>query len=149
MKLRMLGVVVLITVVGLFSFGCSSASNSVSSPSAGTSTMSQFNALGQGQVGGMNITIYSGNLPPVTSGNEFQVLLTNSAGIGVSGATVTFNTNMTNMNMGDKMANALELGNGYYGTQISFSMPGPWRVIVSVQVAGQTNTIQFNFQVNS
>jgi hypothetical protein len=55
---------------------------------------------------------------------------------------------MTNMSHGKNVVNANATGDGHYNGNVSFLMPGPWRVIVGIDRSGQTSTVRFDFNVN-
>lgn len=50
----------------------------------------------------------------------------------VNNATVSFDLNMTAMNMGTQRGNAISQGNGRYSAVGNMSMRGPWRVKTTV-----------------
>jgi hypothetical protein len=64
----------------------------------------------------------------------------------VTNAAVSFDISMTNMNHGDNVGQATNVGGGHYTGPVHFTMAGPWRVIVMVNQAGrQVASVQFNF----
>lgn len=66
----------------------------------------------------------------------------------VSDAAISFDIDMTNMSHGKNVTAAESLGDGWYSGEVFFLMPGPWRVIVGVERAGETTTVRFDFMVN-
>jgi hypothetical protein len=108
----------------------------------------QVPTLGAKQSGNLSVQIFSKPNPPIQGGNTLETLITDSNGQPVTDATVTFDLNMTNMNHGENIVTASSLGAGRYSGHVSFLMPGPWRVIVGIAHAGQTNTVRFDFTVN-
>jgi nitrogen fixation protein FixH len=94
------------------------------------------------------VWIFSDPNPPIRGGNTIDVLVTDTNGQPISDAKVSFDINMTNMNHGKNVVTASSLDEGRYSGEVFFLMPGPWRVIVGIERAGQTNTVRFDFMVN-
>ena len=68
----------------------------------------------------------------------------------IDDATVTFDTDMTNMSHGQYLVTASPAGNGHYVGQVHFLMPGPWRVIAVVERPGQAALrLRFEFTVTA
>lgn len=109
--------------------------------------MAQVPALGGKPSGDLLVWIFSNPNPPVRGANTFEAFITDANGQPITDATVTFDINMTNMNHGKNVVTASSLGEGHYGGDVHFLMPGPWRVIVGVERAGQTNPVRFDFMV--
>ena len=62
---------------------------------------------------------------------------------------VTFDIDMTNMSHGKNVTPAAHVADGRYAANLTFMMPGPWRLIVAVQRGGQQlGTARFDFNVN-
>ncbi len=74
----------------------------------------------------------SPNPPRVGAANRMVVTLTDSTGKPVTGAKVTSEVGMTSMNMGTGRPLFRDLGDGRYQGSPRFSMPGPWRVRLTV-----------------
>jgi hypothetical protein len=104
--------------------------------------------LGSKQSGNLSVQVFSSPNPPIRGTNTFEALITDSRGQPITDATVSFDINMTNMNHGKNVVTAPALGEGRYRGNVSFMMPGPWRVIVGVARAGKTDTVQIDFTVN-
>ena len=104
--------------------------------------------LGGKPSGDLLVWISSNRNPPIQGDNNLEALVTDSKGQPITDATVSFDLNMTNMNHGKNVVTATSLGAGRYGGAVHFLMPGPWRVIVGIQRAGQTSTVRFDFTVN-
>ena len=65
-------------------------------------------------------------------------------------ATVTFDTDMTNMSHGQYLVAASPAGKGHYSGQVHFLMAGPWRVIMVVDRPGQAELrLRFEFAVTA
>jgi hypothetical protein len=87
---------------------------------------------------------------PVKGTSQIDVYLVGTDGQPVSDATVTFDTDMTNMSHGPYLVDAQPKGDGHYVGQVHFSMPGPWRVIAVVDRPGhETAKLRFKFSVNA
>jgi hypothetical protein len=85
--------------------------------------------------------------PPKTGNNTIDALVTDASGQPISDAKVSFDIDMTNMSHGKNVIAAQPAGAGHYTGNLFFMMPGPWRVIVSVAIGGQTSTVRFDFNV--
>ena len=86
---------------------------------------------------------------PITGVAELDAYLVGVDGEPVADATVTFDTDMTNMSHGLYLVESQPVGDGHYTGRINFSMPGPWRVIAVVERPGhETQRIRFEFKVN-
>jgi len=120
----------------------------LSSSAAQDSSVGQIPALGGKQSGDLMVWIFSTPNPPMRGDNNFDALITDSNGQPVTNAYVSFDINMTNMNHGKNVVTASSLGEGHYSGVVHFLMPGPWRVIVSIENAGQTTILRFDFTVN-
>lgn len=149
----LLAVVLAIGIVGgTFLSGCANLSASSVTKPATTSTIApatqQSSLLGTKQNGALSVQLFSTPNPPVGGYDTIQALVSLN-GQPVSDAKVSFDVDMTNMNMGKKIITAISSGKGLYSSQLLFSMLGPWRLIVNVERAGQTNSVRFDFYVNS
>jgi hypothetical protein len=111
-------------------------------------TVKQVPALGGKPSGDLLVWIFSDPNPPIRGDNIFKAIVTDSNGKPITDATVSFDINMTNMNHGKNVVTAASLGEGRYSGNVFFLMPGPWRVIVGIERAGQTDTVRFDFTVN-
>jgi hypothetical protein len=120
----------------------------VATPTTQNPTTGQVAPLGEGQTGDLTVKILSDHNPPVSGNNTFKAFITDPKGQTISDAKLTFDFDMTNMNMGSYVVTPSSLGEGWYSSAVSFSMPGPWRVIVRIDRAGQINTVEFDFGVN-
>ena len=105
-------------------------------------------ALGSKQCGSLTVNLSSNSNPPIRGNNTFEALVTDAQGKLVSDAKLSFDIDMTNMSHGKNVIAASSLGEGRYSGNIFFLMPGPWRVIVSIERAGQTAIVRFDFNVN-
>jgi len=94
------------------------------------------------------VWVFSNPNPPIRGTNTFEALVTDAKGQPVSDAALSFDIDMTNMSHGKNVVTASALGEGRYRGDVHFLMPGPWRVIVGIDRAGQTSTVRFDFMVN-
>ena len=101
------------------------------------------------KIGDYTVTMFSTPNPPVRGNNTLEALVVDVNNQPVTEATVSFDIDMTNMSHGKNVVTAKLGGNGRYAGKLFFQMPGPWRVIVTVECAGQpTVSDRFNFSVN-
>ena len=121
----------------------------ISTPSMSTTSTAsiQVPASGVKQAGDLRVWIITNPSPPKAGNCTLDAYVIDSKGQPVSDAKLTFDLNMTNMNMGRNTVTPTLLGEGHYTSQVFFSMRGPWRVIITIVHAGQTNTTQFDFTV--
>ena len=81
--------------------------------------------------------------------NTLEALVLDSKGAPVSDALLSFDIDMTNMSHGKNVAPAPHVADGRYTANMTFMMPGPWRLIVAVQRGGQQlGSARFDFNVN-
>jgi len=116
--------------------------------SAQASDGNQIPALGGKQSGDLLVWIFSDPNPPSRGDAAFEALITDLEGNPVSDAAISFDTDMTNMSHGRNVTAASSLGDGRYSAELHFLMPGPWRVIVGIERAGQTSAVRFDFMVS-
>ncbi len=109
----------------------------------------QAAALGGKQSGDLFVWIYSNPNPPIRGDNTFEAFVTDANGKPITDAKISFDVDMTNMSHGKNVVPAAPMGEGRYNGKLSFLMPGPWRVLVTIERAGQTSLIRFDFNVNS
>ena len=119
-----------------------SADSSAQDPAA-----NQVPALGGKQSGDLLVWIFSDPNPPSRGATTLEVLIADLDGKPISDATISFDIDMTNMSHGKNVTAASSLGDGRYSGDVHFLMPGPWRVIVGIERAGQTITVRFDFMV--
>jgi hypothetical protein len=104
---------------------------------------------GSKQIGNYTVWLVSSPNPPVRGNNTLQAVVADAEGNAINDATVSFDLNMTNMNMGRNLVAATRQGAGHYSSAVFFSMGGPWRAIVAIQRVGQpTANGTFNFSIN-
>ena len=78
----------------------------------------------------------------------FMIDVKDKSGKPVDDATVSFDLNMTAMNMGTQQGNATSQGNGRYSAVGNMSMRGPWRVRTTVKMPdGSTENKDFTVNV--
>ncbi len=103
-----------------------------------------------GTVTGSSDTISLSTDPnPLRSGSTtFMIDVKDKSGKPVDNATVSFDLNMTTMNMGTQRGDATPQGNGRYSVLGSLSMRGPWRVRTTVKMPdGSTENKDFTVNV--
>jgi ankyrin repeat protein len=84
---------------------------------------------------GGDALIVSASIHNVSVGkNTMTVVVTNSSHLPVIGAKVIATVNMTNMDMGEKVVHFPDRGSGRYQGAVTFTMDGPWRVVVRASV---------------
>ncbi|MEW5938630.1 MAG: FixH family protein [Chloroflexota bacterium] len=115
--------------------------------SAQTPIANQPPALGGKQSGDLLVWIFSDPNPPSRGDTILEVLIADLDGKPISDATISFDIDMTNMSHGRNVTAASSLGEGRYNAKLYFLMPGPWRVIVGIERAGETSTVRFDFMV--
>lgn len=78
----------------------------------------------------------------------FMIDVKDKSGKPVDDATVSFDINMTAMNMGTQQGNATAQGSGRYSAVGNMSMRGPWRVRTTVKMPdGSTENKDFTVNV--
>ncbi|CAN5140742.1 hypothetical protein BH11PAT1_BH11PAT1_5850 [soil metagenome] len=116
-------VIILVVMVGaiallgvkVMSSGSTSSSNSASTGDAAISLSTDPTPLRTG---------------PAT----FMIDVKDKSGKPVDNATVSFDINMTTMNMGTQQGTAKSQGNGRYAASGNMSMRGPWKVSTTVKM---------------
>lgn len=85
---------------------------------------------------------------PTVGSVTVDAYLVGDDGEPVEGASVTFDIDMTNMSHGKQVAPAAAAGEGHYAGDVHFMMPGPWRIIATIERPGQAPVqLRFEFQV--
>ena len=86
--------------------------------------------------------------PKASQKNRLTMTLMGADGKPLVGATIKANVAMTSMDMGTSHPAFQDLGDGHYQGNVSFSMPGPWRVTASISPPGGgasvTKTVDYN-----
>ncbi len=78
----------------------------------------------------------------------FMIDVKDKSGKPIDNATVSFDLNMTAMNMGTQQGNATSQGNGRYAAVGNMSMRGPWLVKTTVKMPdGSTESKDFTVNV--
>lgn len=110
---------------------------SMSIPNSGSSARTE---------GGISL---STNPNPLRLGQAtFMIDVKDKSGKPVDDATVSFDINMTAMNMGTQQGTATSQGNGRYSAVGNMSMRGPWKVSTKVKMPdGSTNNKDFTVNV--
>lgn len=98
--------------------------------------------------GGANISLSTDPDPLRIGPATFMIDVKDKSGKPVNNATVSFDLNMTAMNMGTQQGNATSQGNGRYSASGSMSMRGPWRVSIIVKMPdGSSESKDFTVNV--
>lgn len=98
-----------------------------------------------GTEGGISLTT---NPNPLRLGQAtFMIDVKDKNGKPVDNASVSFDINMTTMNMGTQQGTATPQGSGRYSAVGNMSMRGPWRVRTTVKMP-DGSTENKNFTVN-
>jgi hypothetical protein len=84
---------------------------------------------------GGGITISTSPNPLTIGPATFIITVKDKAGKLVNDATVSFDINMTTMNMGIQKGVAKSEGNGKYNAVGNMSMRGPWRISIIAKMA--------------
>jgi hypothetical protein len=80
--------------------------------------------------------------------NTLDLYLTDEVGQPIQAAAVTFDLDMTNMSMGLYQLEASAGQAGHYAAPVTFSMPGPWRLVALIDRPGQPQAqVRFDFDV--
>ena len=93
------------------------------------------------------VWLFSQPAAPARGNDKLDAYVTDAAGQPVTDAKVSFDIDMTNMSHGKDVIAASATGNGHYSGQVFFLMPGPWRVIVTIQRGGQEVSARFDFNI--
>lgn len=101
---------------------------------------------GKSTSGNSQITLTTDPNPP--SGNtNFIISVKDDKGNPVKDAKVSFDLNMTTMNMGTQQGNATAQGDGTYAAAGKLTMRGPWRVATKVTMP-DGKIMNQNFDIN-
>jgi len=79
---------------------------------------------------------------PKAGDNTLDLTILDSTGKPVTGLKLTTTVAMTSMDMGTSHPVVTETGNGHYTAKVTFSMDGPWRVVVRNQ-GGKVAVLDF------
>lgn len=97
---------------------------------------------------GDNISITTSPNPLTIGSATFIITVKDKTDKLVNNATVSFDINMTTMNMGTQKGTAILEGNGKYKADGSISMLGPWRIsVIAKMIDGSTQSKEFVFNV--
>jgi len=97
---------------------------------------------------GGGISISTNPSPLIIGPATFAVVVKDKDGKLVNDATVSYDINMTTMNMGTQKGVAEPEGNGKYKAVGNMSMRGPWRIsIIAIMIDGSTQNKDFVFNV--
>ena len=91
----------------------------------------------------LSITATLNPAAPQTGDNTLDLVVTGPDGKPVTGLKLTTSVAMTSMDMGTTHPAFAETGGGHYTAKVSFSMDGPWRVIVRSQ-SSKLAVLDFN-----
>ena len=151
-KLTLILAAILLTACGMMSAPLAEQPTAIptftpASSAAQDLTMTQSPALGGKPSDDLLVWIFSDPNPPSRGETTLEVLIADLDGKPVSDAAISFDIDMTNMSHGRNVTSASSLGDGRYSGDVHFLMPGPWRVIVGIERAGQSTTVRFDFMV--
>ena len=121
-------VIILVGVIGILGWKIKSASSSGGNSKEAITLTTEPKSLKIGQA-------------------TFIIMIKDNAGKAVDNATVSFDLNMTAMDMGTQQGNATAEGNGKYSATGRLSMRGPWRVATKVTMP-DGSLIKKDFTVN-
>jgi hypothetical protein len=128
------------------------AAAATAAPAAETGTLSPRGAvLGKTsqKVGDLTITLSAPKAAPVRGQNTVEALILNTSGQAVNDAKISFDLDMTNMSHGRNVVTAERIADGRYAANVTFMMPGPWRIISTVERGGKAiGSARFDFNVN-
>jgi hypothetical protein len=106
--------------------------------------------LGGQRAGDLLVWLASKPESPARGDATIDAYVVHPDGQPVDNATVTFDTDMTNMSHGKYLVPTQPTGNGHYVGQVHFLMQGPWRVIAVVERPGnETIKLRFEFDVSA
>ena len=98
--------------------------------------------------GGSEAILLTTDPNPLRMGQAtFFIDIKDKAGKPVDNATVSFDLNMTAMNMGTQQGNASPQGNGRYAATGRMTMRGPWKVATKVSMS-DGSVVNKDFTVN-
>jgi hypothetical protein len=107
--------------------------------------------LAEGQRSGeLMVWLASSPNPPAEGDIQLETFVTDREGAPVADASVSYDIDMTNMSHGLYVVDAAALGEGHYDGRVHLLMPGPWRVIVTIENPGnEAVRLRFEFRVEN
>lgn len=90
--------------------------------------------------GQIQVTLATDPNPPQLGKGTLTIGVHDASGQPVDDAKVSFDLNMTTMNMGRQSGTAAAQGGGKYAAYGNFTMRGPWRVSTTVKTAAGVST---------
>lgn len=107
-----------------------------------------FSGSGPSTATGAEVVSLTTNPNPLQMGSAtFMIDVKDKTGKPVDNATVSFDLNMTAMNMGTQQGKATSQGGGKYAATGRMTMRGPWKVATKVSMP-DGSTINKDFTVN-
>ncbi len=103
---------------------------------------------GAHQVGNYSVWLSSTPAQPIRGQNLLELLVADANGQPITDANVSFDLDMTTMSHGKNVVAAKSIGGGKYSGTVVFMMPGPWRVIATIERNAQAGNTRFDFTVN-
>jgi hypothetical protein len=88
----------------------------------------------------LNVSATLSPNPPAVGANMLDIVVTDANGKPVTGLKLATSVAMTSMDMGTEHPQVIEGPAGHYITMVSFSMSGPWRVMLAGSVPGADPT---------
>lgn len=123
----------------------------VAPPGAGQGLTPQGTVLGGGgqRVGELTVWLTAPAKAPARGQNVIEALVLDASGQPVNDGRVSFDLDMTNMSHGKNVVQATRASDGRYDGAVTFMMPGPWRIIATIERGGKTvGSARFDFNVN-
>ncbi|MGZ8606977.1 MAG: FixH family protein [Actinomycetota bacterium] len=107
--------------------------------------------LAQGQRSGdLMVWLASSPNPPAEGDIRLETFVIDREGEPVSDASVSYDIDMTNMSHGRYVVDADPIGDGCYDGRVHLLMPGPWRVIVTIEhPEREAVRLRFEFRVET
>ena len=132
-KNLLIGVVIAVGIIALLGSKVGSSPSSSSSSGSGS---------------GVQVSLTTDPTPLRMGNGTFIIEVKDTTGKPVDNATVSFDLNMTSMNMGTQQGNATAQGDGRYAAAGKLTMKGPWRVRTKVTMSdGRVENKDFTVNV--
>jgi hypothetical protein len=142
---RLLGVAAVLLVVSALLIGCKSNPSStqretpVAAPAPGPAPAAQSP---------WRMTFETDPAEPkINKAATIRIRLSNADDTAVTGAKVTASLVMTLMDMGKNEVQLADKGDGVYEGKATFTMSGPWKVVVTANSGGKTGEQKFDVAV--
>jgi len=147
MTKKLASLVVIFALAALSSCSSPPAASTVTTSSTPGDTAIHIPATGVKTVGDLRVWIVTTPSPPKSGNDTLEAFIVDASGQPVTDTVLTFDLNMTNMNMGQSIYHPSMMSLGRYSSTVRFSMPGPWRVNITIVRGGKTSSVYFDFSV--